>query len=169
MLREIGIVPLKTMAEMMNQINEGLAISGRTLIIDEADYAVDRGMVEIIRDIHDGSSMPVILIGMEKLPQKLKQWELVDGRILSWQGAEPADLRDARMLAEVYAPGLTLDDALIDRIRSTNKGSARRISSDLAYVLEQARLQGVQQMTLADWGDQPFLRGEAPAPREGLA
>lgn len=167
-LRELGIVKKATMAEMMEQVNEGLAIAGRTLIIDEADYAIDRGMIEIIRDMQDGSSMPVILIGMEMLPQKLRKWELVDGRILAWVGAEPADMRDAKMLADVYAPGIKIDEALIERIMAENKGSIRRISIDLAYVLEQSRLQGQNDMTLDKWGNAPFLRGAAPSPREGL-
>lgn len=167
-LTELSLVPKKTMAEMMMQVNEGLAIAGRPLIIDEADYAVERGMIEIIRDFHDGSSVPVILIGMELLPQKLKKWELVDGRMLEWTGAEPADLRDVQMLAKVYAPGIRIDDALLQRILVENNGSVRRICTDLAHVLEQANLQGVRSMTLDAWGDAPFLRGDAPAPRKGL-
>jgi len=167
-LRELGIVAKGTMADMMQQVNEGLAIAGRSLIIDEADYAVDRGMIEVIRDMHDGSSMPVILIGMEELPQKLRRWELVDGRILDYVGAEPADMRDTKLLAEVYAPDVTLDDSLLERIRDVNKGSVRRISVDLAYVLEQSRLQGQKAMTLDKWGQAPFLRGDAPSIREGL-
>ena len=167
-LRELSIPPAKTMAEMMMQVNDGLARSGRTLIIDEADYAVARGMIEIIRDFHDGSSMPVILIGMEELPQKLRAWELVDGRMLAWAPAEPADLRDAQLLAQVYAKGIDVDDALLERIVAQHRGSVCRISTDLAYVLEQSRLQGVMEMTLDAWGDAPFLRGDAPAPRRGL-
>lgn len=167
-LRELGIVPKRTLAEMLMQVNEGLAVSGRSLIIDETDYAIERGMIEIIRDFHDGSGMPVILIGMELLPQKLREWELVDGRVLVWSAAEPADLADARQLAEVYANGVTVDDPLLARIVEDNKGSARRISADLAHVKSQAQLQGADHMTLDEWGNAPFLRGQAPAPREGL-
>ncbi len=167
-LRELSIVPKANMADMMMQVNEGLAISGRTLIIDEADYAIARGMIEIIRDFHDGSSMPVILIGMELLPQKLRKWDLVDGRMLAWVGAEPADLRDAQLLSEVYARDIQVDDALLERIVKVNKGNVRRISTDLAYVSEQSQLQGARRMTLDAWGDAPFLRGNAPGPREGL-
>ena len=165
-LRELSIVPKKTMADMMMQVNEGLAISGRTLMIDEADYAIERDMIELIRDMHDGSSMPVILIGMEMLPQKLKRWELVDGRIYNYRAAEPADLRDTDMLAQVYAAGISIDEPLLQRILEENKGSVRRISTDLVYVKEQSQLLGVSTMTLSDWGDAPFLRGDAPAPRQ---
>lgn len=167
-LRELSIEPKKTMADMMMQVNEGLAKSGRTLIVDEADYAIERDMIEIIRDFYDGSNVPVILIGMELLPQKLKKWELVDGRMLAWAAAQPADLRDAQLLSTVYAEGIDVDDALLNRIVTENNGSARRISTDLAHVLEQSKLQGVSAMTLDAWGDAPFLRGSAPAPREGL-
>lgn len=168
-LRELQIVPARTNAIMMEQVNQGLAIARRPLIIDEADYAVDKGMIEVIRDMHDGSSMPVIMIGMELLPQKIRQWELVDGRILSWSAAEPADMRDTKMLAEVYAPGLEMDEALLEKIRTVNNGQLRRMSTDLAFVLEQSRLQGVSSMTLDQWGNAPFLRGDAPGPREGYA
>lgn len=167
-LRELSIVPRGSIPNLMMQVNEGLAAAQRPLIIDEADYAVERGMIEIIRDFYDGSDVPVILIGMEMLPQKLRKWELVDGRILSWVAAEPADLRDTRLLAGVYAKGIDVDDALLGRILEINKGSVRRISTDLAHVLEQSNLQGVAKMTLDAWGDAPFLRGDAPAPREGL-
>jgi DNA transposition AAA+ family ATPase len=168
-LRELDIAPAKTMADMAQQINEGLATVERTLIIDEADYALDRGMIEIIRDMHDGSSVPVVLVGMELLPEKLKRFELVDGRILSWQQAEPADLRDTRMLAEVYASGYDLDDGLLEHIRALHKGQVRRICTDLAHVVEYCRSINLTSMSLHEWGDQPFLRGEAPGPRGGLS
>lgn len=167
-LRELSIVPSRTMAEMMMQVNEGLAIAGRTLIVDETDYAIERDMIEIIRDMHDGSHVPVILIGMELLPQKLRKWELVDGRMLDWVAAQPADLRDARLLAHVYAEGIEVDDALLAHIVEINKGSVRRISVDLAHVLEKSRQLGAKSMTLDAWGEAPFLRGQAPGPREGM-
>lgn len=149
----------------MEMVNEGLASAGRTLIIDEADYAVDRGMIEVIRDMHDRSGMPVVLIGMELLPQKIRKWPLVDGRILTWTQAPPIDLRDARMLAEHYAPGIEIDDALIELVMTQNAGDARKMTTDFAHVLEQSALQGTTTMTLDKWGKAPFLRGEAPKPR----
>jgi len=167
-LRELQMPQTGTLADLMERCNEGLAIADRTLIIDEADYAVDRGMIEMIRDMHDGSGASIILVGMEQLPQKLKKWELVDGRILAWVGAEPADFQDAKLMANWYAKGITLDDALIEKVRTENNGSARRMSVDFAHVLDCAHQSGQTTMTLDAWGDAPFLRGEAPVAREGL-
>jgi DNA transposition AAA+ family ATPase len=167
-LKELRTPPARTIADMMAQASPALAKAGRTLIIDEADDAVDRNLIPTLRHLHDKSSMPIILVGMEKLPQKLRKWELVDGRVLSWVPAETADMRDAWMLAKVYAPGITLDEALMQKIVEVNNGSVRRISVDLAYVTERSRLEGTDVMTLDAWGDAPFLRGSAPMPREGM-
>lgn len=167
-LKELREQPARTIPDMMAQAKPALARAGRTLIIDEADDAVDRNLIPTIRHLHDGSSMPVILVGMELLPQKLKKWELVDGRVLAWAPAEPADFKDAKLLADVYARDVQLDDALIKKIMEVNQGSVRRISVDLAYVVEQSRIQGQSTMTLDEWGDAPFLRGSAPLPREGM-
>ena len=71
-------------------------------------------------------------------------------------------------MAEVYARDVQLDAALIRKIMEINEGSVRRISVDLAYVVEQSRLQGASTMTLDAWGDAPFLRGSAPLPRKGM-
>lgn len=165
-LRELSITPANTLAEMMKQVNQGLAMADRPLIIDEADYAIDRGMIEIIRDMFDGSEVPVILIGMERLPQKIKAWKLVDGRVLAWVAAEPANLRDVSLLAQNYAEEIEIDDTMLEHIMRINRGNARRISTDLAYLVEACRTQGHTKMTREMWGDQPLFRGEAPMPRD---
>jgi DNA transposition AAA+ family ATPase len=46
----------------------------RPLIIDEADFIIRRGMVDMIREIHDKSQAPIILIGEEMLPAKLQKF-----------------------------------------------------------------------------------------------
>lgn len=55
-------------------------------------------MVEIARDIYEGSGSPVILIGEEHLPKKLEQWEHVHGRMLDW-----VDLRSEAEAAAALA------------------------------------------------------------------
>ena len=167
-LRELSILPGRTLADMMRQVNEGLAIANRPRIIDEADYAVARGMIEIIRDIHDGSQVPVILIGMEEFPQKLQRWELVDSRVLVWLGAEPASLRDVRLMFGKYDDDFTIDDAMLDDIRKVNNGNARRIMKDLAYVIEISRREGTSAISSETWGNRPYFQTRAPAPRRGI-
>ncbi|MEM9968467.1 MAG: ATP-binding protein [Pseudomonadota bacterium] len=167
-LRELSILPHKTNADMGMQINEGLVISNRTLIIDEADYAIDKKWIEILRGMFDGSDTPIILVGEEDLPQKLTQWKRVHGRMIDFLQAEPANLSDARLLRRLYAKDIEIDEALMSRIVQVSDGSARYISNNLAHVQEQAKLQGIEKMTLADWGNQKLREHKAPVPREGL-
>src|SRR3569832_1095946 len=70
-LKEMGITPARTLYEMADQVSEQLVLSGRPLIIDEMDYIVDYNAVELIRDLHESSNDAILLLGEERLPDKL--------------------------------------------------------------------------------------------------
>ncbi|MDE4175776.1 ATP-binding protein [Phaeobacter sp. PT47_59] len=168
LLLELGLPPKRVVADMVLQACEGLAKDGRTLIVDEADYAFRRGIIELIRDLHDGSDTPVVMIGMEEFPQKLKRYELIDSRVMSWVAAQPATLKDATLLAGVYAEGIEIHDDLLNEILKRNTGNARRMVVDMAQVKSEAGKLGLNSMSLQDWGDIKFRQQDAPAPRRGL-
>jgi len=168
-LSEAGVKPATTVADMQEQISEYLAVSDRPLLVDEADYLVSKRKIELIRDIHDGSNATVIMIGEEALPTRLKAWERIDGRIMSWVAAEPGTLADVAPLARIYAPGICVAEDLRRKILAASQGSIRRICTNLAHVNERARTRGVTEMNLETWGSGEFPSGIAPAPRRGLA
>lgn len=165
---ELGIMPKGALADLNMLICEHLARENRILIIDEADYAISRGLIEIIRDFHDGADIPIILVGMEGLPQKLRRWELIDGRVLEWIAAEPASLNDARYLANIYASGVEISNDLLQHILDRHTGNVRKTSKDIAYVKQKCIAMHVKQISRSEWGDTPFPRTEPPAPRSGL-
>lgn len=168
-LTDLAVKPARTIADMVDQISEELARTGRPLLIDEADHLVTRRMVEIVRDIYESSGATVILIGEELLPQKLQQWERVHGRMLDWVGAEPGCLQDVGHLAPIYARGVTLEDDLREYLLRVSQKSIRRICINLERVREFAVTHGLQAVALSDWGKADFFTGEAPAPRRKLA
>ncbi len=100
-LKEMGITPSKTNYGMADQIAEQLALSGKPLIIDEMDYLVKKGIVEVVRDLYEGSNATVLMVGEEHLPSKLNAWERFHNRVLEWVPAQPCDLGDARALANL--------------------------------------------------------------------
>lgn len=161
-LKEMGIVPAKTVSEMVDQACEQLARSGRPLIIDETDHIADKGAIEIVRDLFEGSRAAILLIGEENLPMKLRKWERFHGRILEFVLAQPATLADARHLAKLYASDVTIADDLLKRVFELAKGSVRRIAVNLARIQEVAHNAGTRSMDLAKWGDRPLYTGEAP-------
>jgi DNA transposition AAA+ family ATPase len=167
-MSELGMQAKGTVAEKSYLCKQELMRANRLLILDEADYLIKKRtspMIDRVRDIHDKTGIPIILVGMEELPQKLRQWEQVDNRIYSWLGAERADLQDAQMLADHYAPGIHVTDDLLDHIRKRNDGVVRKMSMDFAYVLQRSRMMNMNTISLDQWGDAPFLRNEAPRSR----
>lgn len=164
-LRDLGLAPARTIADMIDQIAEEIARSGRPLIIDEADQLVARGMIEIVRDIYESSGAAIILIGEELLPQKLQQWERVHGRMLDWVGAQPGDISDVKHLARIYCTGVTLDEELQAYLLQVSNASIRRICINLDRVREFAVTKGLAEVTRKDWGKADFFTGLAPAPR----
>ena len=85
--------------------------------------------------------------------------------MMDWVPAEPGTLKDAEILAPMYAPGVTLDPLLLARLNKASGGSIRRICTNLQAVWEQAKIHGRSEMGVEDWGKRAFFSGEPPAPR----
>lgn len=167
-LTDLSIKPQRTIADMVDQISEDLAKSGRPLLIDEADFLVQRKMVEIVRDIYESSGAAIVLIGEELLPQKLQAWERFHGRILDWVAAEPGSLEDVNHLARIYCPGVALADDLRQHLLHQSARSIRRICINLSRVHEAAQVRGLDHVDLKAWGKADFFSGTAPDPRRDL-
>ncbi|RJP82775.1 MAG: ATP-binding protein [Desulfobacteraceae bacterium] len=68
---------------LSDQVSEGLKKWGKPLFIDEADYLLKNSMMlDVIRDIHEKTRVPIILIGMEKLYRNLQKHGQFFSRIL---------------------------------------------------------------------------------------
>lgn len=163
----MGITPEKTISKMLDQICNQLALSKRPLIIDEFDYcAKSDSMLELIRDIHDGSGYQALLcIGEEGISHTLQRSERFHSRVAKWIPAEPANLNDAQQLCKVYSPRVEVaDDLLVELVRMAG-GSVRRISTNLNRIHEVALGEGWELVDKSKWGNRPFFTGEAPARR----
>lgn len=164
-LKEMGVVPARTLYGMAEQVAEQLALSRKPLIVDECDYLVKNGTIEIIRDIYEASNAAILLIGEETLPTRLRQWERFHGRILKFTLAEPASLDDARALRDLYVNGVAIADDLLAKVHKEAKGSVRRICVNLEAIREEAMDNGLSRIDLAFWGDRPLFTGDAPTRR----
>ena len=162
-LLEMGAKPHGTIPQMLDAVCTQLASSGRMLMLDEFDHVLRAdSMVELVRDIYEGSQATILLLGEEMLPQKLKKWERFHSRILSWIPAQPVSLADARTLAPIYCPDISVADDLLDHLVKQASGSVRRVSVNLAAISETAAVEGWGSVSMADWGKRPVYTGEAP-------
>lgn len=165
-LEEMGIQAAGTIPDMVDQIGNELSLSRRPLIIDEADFLVSKGLIEIVRDIYESSqgAASIILVGEENLPSSLKRWERVHGRMLDWVAAQPASRADAKHLAQLYCKGTEIADDLLDDLFQKSAHSVRRICVNLDRVREQAATKGKRKMSRADF-DGDFFTGNPPQRR----
>lgn len=162
-LHQMGLRPEGTIPKMVARIGEELTLSNRPLVIDEADHLVAPTLIELVRDIYESSQAAVILIGGDQLPNKLRPFEQVHGRMMDWVQAQLATLGDAQRLAPIYCPGIAVADDLLAAIHKASGGSVRRVAVNLAQVREGAAKDGRTTMKLEDFkGD--FFTGN-PAPR----
>lgn len=165
-LREItGSTHQASLPDMVDQITDELAQQqDRPLIIDEADYLIRKGMVDLVREIHDRSNAPVIWIGEEMLPAKLKKFERTDNRMYDMIAASPCSLDDARLLCKLNV-GAEIAEDLLQEIVTKSQGRTRRVDVNIQRVREFAKSRRLPKVNLAAWGSQPLLTGEVPRRR----
>jgi hypothetical protein len=164
-LGEMGIAPATRLSHMLSQIGKQLDLSGRPLIIDEADILISRGMIEILRDICDISQGVLVLVGEEGLPAMLEKTERVYGRVYDWKAAVPANMSDARLFAAHYCRGIPVSDELLERILEASAGSARLVCKNLSHAAEFALLNDLEALSLATYAE-PLFTGRAPERRK---
>ncbi|SCW56072.1 AAA domain-containing protein [Sphingobium faniae] len=167
---ELGITrPERTVARLLRQVIDQLNHEPRPIIIDEMDHLVQKRSVEIIRDIHDATSIPILMIGEEALPVKLKEWERFDNRILIATPAQPASPADTLKLRDHYCTRVAVADDLADMFRQRCKGITRRIVTNLRAAQRLAAEEGVAEVDAAWWGSRPVANGDVPVRRREIA
>lgn len=167
-LREMGVDAKGTVADMVEQIGHELMMRERVLIVDDAQYLVNRGIVGLLRDIYESSGGTIILIGEEGMPQKLQRWENIHGRILMWEAAQPACLADVDQLAKLVCPQVTLSKPFRELLLRKSMHSIRRVVRNLYEVKMTAAKQGAEAFGEEEWGSRSFAPCAAPEARRNL-
>ncbi len=79
---ELGEVPYYKSSDLFRQCIRQLKDEPRVIIVDEIDYlASDSHIIETIRDIHDKTNVPVVLVGMSMADKKLMRYRHLYDRI----------------------------------------------------------------------------------------
>jgi len=161
---ELGFEPHYRSIDNVNEIVRQLATTNRGLYVDELDYLVGTEYLakalDTLRDIHDMSKMPVLLIGMAGIQRKLKSRLQLARRITQWVEFLPADLNDARVLADTVCE-VQLDDELLADLHAKAKGNIGLIANGLARIEQFGKANGFTKKAIGreQWGDRVFFLG----------
>jgi len=121
---ELGEAPGYLTDTLFNQIVEQLIERPRVIIIDEVDYLIRGGAVEVLRDINDMTNTPIIMMGMENVDKKLKQFRHLYDRFTAVVRFELFDKDEIASLAENICSA-TLSPCAIDYITQAGGGKLR--------------------------------------------
>lgn len=164
-LREMAIMPARTLSEMVDQVAEQLSRSGRPLIVDDVQYLLDKAAANVLTDLYNASQGTIVLIGEERVPHSLAKLERLHNRVLEWVPAQSASLMDVQQLAAASYPKLRFADDLLADLQHAVKGCLRRVAVNLYRVNSEAQAMCLDSIDLAAWGKRGWFTGEAPARR----
>ena len=138
------------------------------LFVDEADFVVDRGYAEVIRDIYELAKTPIVLIGEEDLPVKLERYERLHNRMARPAPAQPCSIDDARHLTRLYCDQVKVADDLLAHLVDEVNGCTRRVAANLDDIQEEALKNGWEDVNRKLWGDRKFNTGSVTTRRRSL-
>ena len=164
-LRDMAIVPARTLSEMVDQIAEQLGRSCRPLIVDDVQYLLDKAAANVLTDLYNASQGTIVLIGEERVPASLSKLERLHNRVLEWVPAQPATVEDMQQLARSSYPHVAMADDLLAALQREVKGCLRRVAVNLYRVHSEAQAMGLDSIDLATWGKRDWFTGQAPARR----
>lgn len=164
-LREMAILPGRTLSDMVDQVAEQLSRSNRPLIVDDVQYLLDKAAANVLTDLYNASQGTIVLIGEERVPSSLAKLERLHNRVLEWVPAQPATLADMQQLASASYPKLHIADDLLADLQRAVKGCLRRVAVNLYRVHSEAQALCLDSIDLATWGQRGWFTGEAPARR----
>ncbi len=78
---ELGEDPFWHTQETFNLIENSLRQNPKTIIVDEIDYLIEKHTVETLRDLHDKTGCPIVLVGMGYADKKLARYPHLIDRI----------------------------------------------------------------------------------------
>jgi hypothetical protein len=166
-MHELGAEPLQRSANMIKYIADELAAQNRPLFVDEANYiASDTKMLDTLRDIHDVSNAPVILIGHEGTEKRLVHRAQLARRISQWVEFKPLDLDDAAVLASTVCE-VSIATDLLEELHSHAKGSIGLMTVGLSRIEALAKAQSWKTVDGSTWNGRQFFLGNAPKASRG--
>ncbi len=110
---ELGEAPMRRTSDLFRQAVDQLLEKPRTLFIDEADYlAHDARVIETLRDLHDTTGTPLVLIGMDQADKKLMRFKHLYDRFSEIVRFTPLSAQDVKSVAEQMCEVRLADDAV---------------------------------------------------------
>ena len=142
---EIGIETYWQIDEIFKDIETYLTKYPKTIIIDEVDYLVEKNSIEILRDLHDRTGCPLVLVGMNYVDKKLSRYPHFTDRIYRSFKFENYNKTDIKQILNELSDIKITDDGL--EYLATRANQFRQIVKLLNKVEKLAKTNDIEEIT----------------------
>lgn len=144
-VEELGESPSKKTTDLMKQCIAHLRLKPQVIVIDEVDYLINRmKIVETLRDIHDLTGTPVVLIGMQEAKTKLGKFRHLYDRISEVWEFKAFSKEDKEVIVEELSEIRITDEAKEIFFEKTNR--FRQVIKGIAMLENLAKTNGLNKI-----------------------
>jgi len=118
---ELGEEPFWHTQETFNLIENHLRQNPKIIIVDEIDYLIEKSTVETLRDLHDKTGCPVVLVGMDSADKKLSRYPHLIDRLYKTLKFEQFNVEDIKEIISQLTELKFTDDAINYLATRTNQ------------------------------------------------
>lgn len=144
---ELQNAPVRSFRVMFQEVCSTLLQEPRLIMIDEIDLA-SAEVVETIRDIHDITGTPIILIGMEKVKQRLVRFAALYDRFLYVRQFESLSPQDIHLATKELLDKVEIDLEVVEVARERTGGNFRKSIVWMKGLEEKAFSNGIRTVSL---------------------
>lgn len=142
---ELGESPSRKMADLIEQCITHLRLKPQIIIIDEVDYLINRHrIVETLRDLHDLTGVPIVLIGMQEAKTKLGKYRHLYDRISEIIEFKPFSKDDLDVIVEELSEIKITDEAKEIFFEKTNR--FRQVIKGISLLENLAKTNGLNKI-----------------------
>ena len=146
---ELGEEPFWHTQETFSIVESHLKRNPKTIVIDEMDYLTQNDTIELIRDLHDKTNCPIVLVGMAMADKKLARYPHLCDRIyksLKFETFNSEDIKE--ILSELTELNFTSDSIEYLATRTNQFRQLVKITNKLEKLSATNDLQELDEYTL---------------------
>ena len=144
-VEELGEIPYNKFSDIFNQVVAQLIKTPKTIIVDETDYlTIDSRAVETLRDIHDKTNVPIVLVGMGTANKRLQRHKHLYDRLLEIIKFEPFCKQDIAAIIDQLSEVCFTDCAKKFIYTRTNR--FRQLVKTISKAEQLAKANGIKEI-----------------------
>jgi hypothetical protein len=159
LLAALGVSPQRLTEDMFRQAVNALEARPYTVVGDEVEHALaDHAVMEAIRDVSDATKIPVVLVGMDQVKDRIRsRYPQISSRIAVIVYFQPVSHEDVAKAASALLDGVKLADDLVEEIHRQCEGRMRLVMNALGNCERVARQRKTTILALKDVEGQELI------------